>query len=330
MKQNEKILVYAVTGFLVVILMLAVLLGTGDGKRGAGAGGSGGSSSGKDVAALSLEDLLGNSVGGNPVGGNTVGNAAGERKGTGAGHGDADQTAANGDPAAAQAAGDKPLLTNVQLLPPTAASMVTEKLGLSRRDRDYRIVRVQPKDTLSTLVQKWCGKTDGYLEMAQGLNEELGTLHTGQEINLPWIDDEVLLAAINARTGKPVGAADAVPATAGGAGDAHVAALDADAGKDADSDKHAGKKDAGKKDTGAADKKVPEAKPASGTRKITLKAGDTLWKIAEREVGRKAAGKFISQVRELNPGIDPDHLREGLEIRLPPNETHPDAGRPTN
>jgi phage tail protein X len=202
--------------------------------------------------------------------------------------------------------------------------MVTEKLGLSRRDREYRIVRVQPKDTLSTLVQKWCGKTDGYLEMAQGLNEELSTLHVGQEITLPWVDDEVLLAAINARAGK-TDAGDAVPAVGGGIGDAHVAAVDADAGKDAAKD--AGKTKNEKK---TPEVKAPEAKAAAGTRKITLKAGDTLWKVAEREVGRKAAGRFLSQVRELNPGIDPDHLREGVEIRIPASESHPDAGRPTN
>jgi len=314
MKQNEKILVYAVTGFLVVILMLAVLLGTGDGKRGAGGSVAGGNSSastsGKDVAALSLEDLLGSPAGDRAL-----------PKGTGV-HGDTDRPAADGDPVgdAGQAAADKPLLTNVQLLPPTAEAMVTEKLGLRRKVNGFCVVTAQPKDTLGTLVQKWCGKTDDYLEQAHGLNEELTTLHVGQEVTLPWVDAEVLLAAINARVDKTGPAA--VPATVGGAGDAHVA-VDADATKDA-------AKDAGKTEKKAPGAKAPESKAAAGTRKITLKAGDTLWKIAEREVGRKAAGRFLSQVRELNPGIDPDHLREGVEIRIPASESHPEAGRPTN
>src|SRR5262249_60699753 len=125
------------------------------------------------------------------------------------GAGDADKPAENGDPggAAAEAAGDKPLLTNVQLLPPTAEAMVTEKLGLRRKVNGFCVVTAQPKDTLSTLVQKWCGKTDDYLEQAHGLNEELSTLHVGQEVTLPWVDAEVLIAAINARTAAP-----AVPA----------------------------------------------------------------------------------------------------------------------
>lgn len=269
MKQNEKILVFAVTGFLVVILLVAIVFGK-DGSRqplpdeGAFASGSG---------APGLEELL-NRISGKPQ---PVGGAEPLDPGAGV------------DPAVVQ---DRPLVVNV-LPPPTPASLVTERLGLNQIRDGYRYVRVRSNDTLSGLVQRWCGSIDGYLALARALNEELTVLKVGEEICLPLVDDEVLLAAHEARRGStgPVDATlDRASSAAPAPGNAALA---------------------------SGTPSVPVEATASGSRSYQLKAGESLWKIGEREVGLRNVPRFLQQVRELNPGLDVDRLREGQTILLP-------------
>jgi len=270
MKQNEKFLVYAVTGFLVVILMVAVVFGSENRRPPPGE-----PTVAPQAVAPSLEELLNQHVAKDPDGqpaDRQVGLDA--KPGAVEGNGDA-------------VVGDKPLVANVQLLPPTAASMVTEKLGLSRAERGYRVVKAQKGDTLSSLALRWCGGGD-HLEQVHGLNEELTTLRIGQDVVLPWVDDEVLLAAIEERGAKAPPALEL---------DTKTAAVDA----------------------ATAPRRAAAAVPATSSgRKYVIKAGDSFWRIAEREVGRKGAPKFIEQLRALNPGLDADRLRQGAEIVLPP------------
>lgn len=317
MKQNEKLLVYAVTGFLVVILMLAVVLGSGrDGIRQS-------DSKGDTAKALSIDELLDRKLV-NPVSANEPAKPAGEV-------------------APAPVATDAPLSAGpVVLQPPTTASLVTEKLGLNRKENGFRVVRIQAKDTFGTIVQKWCGKTDGYLEMAQGLNEDLDTtrMRVGTEVTLPWVEDEVILAAYEARNPKPVMPA-AVPSGVPSAGPAAVSNAGMGASGDAaiaatklapipsvlpTSGATTGLPTLPKpvvtppapSATGAV---VPVAVPtaqAGGERKYTIKAGDSYWKIAEREVGKKNAKQFVDQIEALNPQVESDRLREGMKITLPP------------
>lgn len=308
MKQNEKLLVYAVTGFLVVILMLAVVLGSGrDGIRHS-------DSKGDTAKALSIDELLDRKLV-NPVANTEAAKPAGET-------------------APAPAPTDAPLSAGpVVLQPPTTASLVTEKLGLNRKENGFRVVRVQAKDTFGTIVQKWCGKTDGYLEMAQGLNEDLDTtrMRVGTEVTLPWVEDEVILAAYEARNPKPVmpaGVPASVPAGVGASGDAAIAATklapttpsvlpSSGATTGLPTLPRPVVTPPAPVATGAV---VPVAVPtaqAGGARKYTIKPGDSYWKIAEREVGKKNAKQFVDQIEALNPDVESDRLREGMKITLP-------------
>lgn len=275
MKQNEKILVYAVTGFLVVILMVAVVFGK-ETPRGVehAAGGTDG--------ALSLEDVLDQRA----AEAGTLADGEGAADGAG-GAGDG-----TGGEDAAGTAG-RALAANVQLGPPTVESLVTRHLGLSRRDRDYRIVRAQRGDSLSSLVQKWCGSTEGWLEAASALNEELTILRVGEDVVLPWVDDAVVLRAFEARaTGPATGPVRGMPAEV--AFDSLAAAVPpAPAGR-------------------------PEAPAAPApSRRYEVAPGDSLWKIAERAVSRSKVPGYLEKVRALNPGLDADRLRVGQTLLLP-------------
>lgn len=275
MKQNEKILVYAVTGFLAVILGVAILFSK-DSTR-----------SLPDVRtdvgeAPSLEALLDRKAAEQPKAEPVVEQPKAE-------------------------AASQPLVANVQLAPPTAAAIVTEKLGLSRMENGYRIVRANRGDTLGDLVRKWCGSLD-QLPDAQGLNETLQTLRVGQDVVLPWVDDEVILAAYDKRTAAsaPTPELAIVPSTTPSA--SGVAAAEASASKGA-----------------AATDGVPAPAPvtnggtpaATGARTYKIVAKDSLWKIAEREVGKGKAYAYVEKILDANPNLDAERLREGQTITLP-------------
>lgn len=68
------------------------------------------------------------------------------------------------------------------------------------------------------------------------------------------------------------------------------------------------------------------APPASGGSHIyTVKAGDKLPDIAQRELGNRGAWR---RILELNPGVDPRHLHVGQHLRLPGGEDT-GSGEPT-
>ena len=54
-------------------------------------------------------------------------------------------------------------------------------------------------------------------------------------------------------------------------------------------------------------------KPKAG-RVYTVKSGDTLARIAERECGN---AKLVGQIKALNPGLDPDKIKVGAKLNLP-------------
>jgi hypothetical protein len=300
MKQNEKLLVYAVTGFLVVILMLAVVLG-GGGRDGARQ-----PESAREmviVAAPSLEEVLNSAK----IGLGKV----------------PDQPVALSLPI------EQPLPAPVVIQPPTSASLVTERLGLSRRENGFRIVRVQTKDTFGGLLQKWCGKPDAFMESAQCLNEELDVtrLRAGSEITLPLVEDDVLLAAYEARMPRPlspVGGIAVTPAATPAGTPAVTPAVNAALGG-VPPVKVVPSKQPMQPSAIAANANNRAGVPMDASivrsgdqRKYTIKSGDSYWKIAEREVGKKGAAKFIEQIHKLNPDLDSDNLHEGVQIQLPP------------
>ena len=275
MKQNEKILVYAVTGFLAVILGVAILFGKDSTRRLPDVR--------TDVGeAPSLESLL-------------------DRKA-------AEQPKV--EPVVEQPkteAPSQPLVANVQLAPPTPAAIVTEKLGLSRMENGYRVVRANRGDTLGDLVRKWCGSLD-QLPDAQGLNETLQTLQVGKDVVLPWVDDEVILAAYDKRMAASAPQIALAPVTTPVVSGAGVAEASASKGA-------------------AATEGVPAPAPAAvtnggtpvatGARTYKIVAKDSLWKIAEREVGKGKAYAYVEKILDANPNLDAERLREGQSITLP-------------
>jgi nucleoid-associated protein YgaU len=285
MKQNEKILVYAVTGFLAVILGVAILFGKDSTRRLPDVR--------TDVAETpSLEALLDR--------------RAAENKAVDASASGGTQTE---QPKVENPA--QPLVANVQLAPPTPAALVTEKLGLSRQENGYRIVRAARGDTLGALVRKWCGSLD-LLADAQGLNETMQTLQVGQTVVLPWVEDDVILAAYDRRTAaaapQPTPAFAPAPSPT-----STVVPADASATKTGAVTQPEGS---------AAVAGVPAATPApgatqTGARTYKITAKDSLWKIAEREVGKAKAYAYVEKILDANPNLDAERLRLGQTNTLP-------------
>ena len=308
MKQNEKILVYAVTGFLVVILLIAIVFGK-DGPRVEEPQG------GSSPLVRSLEDVLKDRAGdraeevvasgdsnSNPISDGELGDGLDEGGAPLAGSATlADASAEDTDSSTSPVA----LVAMAPPLPPTAASVVTEKLGLSRREHDYRIVRARSGDSLGVLVQTWCGSNEPYFDEARSLNEELTVLQVGQEVVLPWVDDEVILAAYERRrNAAPTVGVDATAANAVWPTPAASPAASPASSAPASS-------------APASSAPISSAPVAAPGRKYKVQPGDSLWKIAERLVGRRSVPSYLEKVRNLNPGLDVDRLKVGQVLLLP-------------
>ena len=211
MKQNERILVYAVTGFLAIILAVAVLFGRENPRPqpapggGPGVAGQSAANPAGAGAPASLGDIVSRKAapgaGATPVAGGENGAVPVEPAGAGA---VPSVPGASGLPA--PAGPEQALVASKPLI---AADLVLQALGSSRRDRAVRFVPARAGDSLETLVRRWCGATQPYLEEAKSLNEELTVVRVGQEIAVPWIEDEVVFAAFEARQPKKL-VADAV------------------------------------------------------------------------------------------------------------------------
>lgn len=287
MKRNETILVYSVTGLLVVILGVAIAFGDGGVQA---------STSGDLKTLAELQDAApadggGARVGAMPTDGTAPASAANE----GVGGGTVPPVLPVVDPGAEAA-------LNVGASPPPVTDAATRALvllGESSRDRAYRVVSVRHGDTFSQIVQRWCGSLD-QMDVAASLNEEfdLGRLEPGTRLYLPWVDDEVLLTALERRKTGAVPAGTATP----------------------------GRALTGQGSTGQASTAPPSTGQGStrtaslgGGEEYKVKSGDMLWNIAVARVGASKANKFIEAVRDLNPDLraDPNRLVAGKTILLP-------------
>lgn len=282
MKQNERWLVYAVSGFLGLILVVAVLFrpksGTGDTATTPGlAQILNQEVAAKDAAAPKADDVKKTAV----------------------------EASLAGVPAPVEIA-PQPLSATAPK-PMLAADVVSQQLGLSRRDRSVRFVRVKPNDTLDGLVRRWCGARDPYLAETKSLNEDLVVLRAGKEIAVPWVDDEVLVAAIEAS--KPKTLTAETPAVAPNA----PTPVAQPAVQPTAAPSFAQPAVAPTTSTAGSGGAAPAL--ASGT-SYTIKAGESLWRIAERTYGRKNAEKMIAAIKQANPGMT-DNVREGQKIVLP-------------
>ncbi|MEZ5963841.1 MAG: LysM peptidoglycan-binding domain-containing protein [Planctomycetota bacterium] len=288
MKRNETILVYSVTGLLVVILAVAILFGN---ERGAEARAQPGGQSLDDLTGIGIAGVASASDSdGEPVDAGEQPDAATANAGPQPGPAATAPTGAEAAPvraelqpvadaSAAQAPErlDVPLAMGTPKQEPATpvddpAMRALVLLGDSKREGDYRLVTVRHNDTFSELVQRWCGDLV-QLEVAESLNEEvnLARLEPGSRVCLPWVDDAVLIAAHEARKTKQEEAM-------------RVVAEARNKGQD-----------------------------------YVVKPGDSLWSIAVRHVGAKGASKFIDQAKALNADLmaNPDRLPVGKTIILP-------------
>lgn len=344
MKQNERLLVYAVTGFLAVILVIAVWFGN-DAKAG--------------TTGLNAEN---------------AGTNKESVRGLGAILDQTDPAAAKKDanqplvPEALVGTGEQPL--NATNKPIPAAELVAQMLGPSRRDYSVRYVMPRPGDSLETLVQRWCGSRD-FLDKAKRINEDLTMVRVGTEVALPWVDDEALYDIHVARQAARVtpvapevfanrlpldqdpanvGVAPAVAgagSAAAGTAPTAVPASDSAASGRGFSDGtrisdllriNSTPRPAVPQpvtDQPAADQPVANqpaanqpmvvqpgtgtAAPASlaGATRYEVKSGDSWWRIADRTYGRKNADKMVSELKRANPGSG-DVLKVGQVLILPP------------
>ena len=287
MKQNERFLVYAVTGFLALILAVAVLFGrepvSGDGVLG-NTGASNGDTQKPGSKLSGLQDILGKGQDGKE-----------DAMPTSAG---ANQPKSTGAPTPEQVLPGHPLNTGGGLL--LAPDIVAQQLGSSRRDRMVRFVRAKSGDSLDMLVRRWCGARDPYLAEAKCLNEDLVTLRVGQEVAVPWVEDEVLLAAIEAQKPKVLPETRTTVANP----------VDASA---APSNTRPGFAEPGAQVDHAVNAHATSASTGS---EYLVKQGDSLWRIAERTYGRKNADRMIGEIKKANPGLD-NRLVPGQKIAMP-------------
>ena len=192
MKRNESVLVYGVTGLLLVILVVAVVFGNegrdapiSDLDSGAVAKAGADLMEGADPAGPSAAD---------PSGVPSIAELMGQVDG------EFDPIEGEGE----VQVGEVPLSLTVK-------RSLSPILGENRVDttsgQPFRVVTVRYGDTFSGLLMRWC-VTDREDE-ALALNEELDfdRLRPGLEVYLPFVDDETVLEAYDRRQSEMVAAA---------------------------------------------------------------------------------------------------------------------------
>jgi LysM domain len=206
MKRNETVLVYAVTGLLLVILLVAVVFGEQNPAK----------AQGFEKMRPQVASLPGVTPADSPADGSAENPAKKPAETT------ADDKAKTGDDAEKGAPTTGPPNAEAKVEAPetetkatqngddrgvglsanviTPAKQIEGVLGVSTRSGEFRVVKARRGDTLARLVARWCLDA-AHLATVEVLNESLvdAALTSGQEVVVPWIDAEALLAAETSR-----------------------------------------------------------------------------------------------------------------------------------
>jgi len=199
MKRNETVLVYAVTGLLLGILLVAVVFGHQPVAPADPSGEKSAQTPGVILDLMGAEEGVGAADGSTEPGGpgETAVADGGELPGAGEAISDQKSAGATEDGAAEPVALSQPVVV------PDPAVVLEQRLeesfGTSRRDGDYRVVKGWQNATLAKVVERWTGNQEA-LEEARILNEALPEqIVKGDEILVKWVDAEALLAAKQVR-----------------------------------------------------------------------------------------------------------------------------------
>ena len=200
MKRNETVLVYAVTGLLLVILLVAVIFGEQNPAR----------AETEKKTRPAVASLPGVAPAEAPA--RTPG-AAKPSEEPGANLAEKPSEKPSEKPTEETGEGEKPADEGTEGAdaksgePVVLKSTVTEELagvlGTSSRMGEYRVVKARRGDTLALVVARWCADAT-QLSTVEVLNESLveADLESGQEVVVPWVDAETLLLAAKARAKK--------------------------------------------------------------------------------------------------------------------------------
>ena len=310
MKRNESILVYGVTGLLVVILLVAVVFGNESSNNATPSGVVGKGGQGKAANQTREETDVGKMIDHNGV------DIEGKLVRRDPAAGSQPPTGVESKPSAGQPAPSAPVDAALNAGGNSAEAKVPVALEAafllrSTREGEYRKVTVQDGESLSTLMERF-GIGQARREEVLRLNEMMPTLdrvRSGQQVILPWVDDAVLIAGEKQRRERETALAAekraakdgprtnvplAKPVPQPGPGAPRVGEWAGENGK-------------------APAAKVPVA--GGPTKDHKVKRGDSLWKIASECGGNVTHA--IEQIRALNPTVDMDPLREGVVLKVP-------------
>jgi hypothetical protein len=293
MKQNERLLVYVVTGFLALILVIAVIFGNDPAQA----------ARKQKAASKGLREILSPKVVEDPA----VLRQQGQLDLVEGNQGSVQEDATNGS-VASEPVREAPLIAK----PLVAADVVARELGQSRRDRGVRFVRAKSGDSLPVLVVRWCGDLAG-IEEARTLNEDsnLSALRIGQEVGLPWVDDEVLIERIESRKPRTLSVKPGVvPAT--GALPANRVVSD-EIGLPRPSSVSTAPRIPGAARPGFSEPVKPSP---MGVDTYRVKDGESLWGIAAKRYGAKKASDMVVTIKELNQ-LQGDRIGKGQSLKLP-------------
>lgn len=295
MKQNERLLVYAVTGFLALILVIAVLFGNDPVAA----------SEKQENTSKGLSELL------QP---NKSDAEIAKAKA---------EVDARVKALAAQLSGGSSSQQPLNAKPQRASDVVARAQGPSRRERFVRWVPVKSGDAFEKLVRRWCGDTQGYLEEALSLNEDTTTLKVGSEVMVPWVDDEVLAVIIEASApltlaSNPSGSNRTLMRPSSGAIEAGMPRPSVT--RPGFAMPGAGSPTAGSPTAGSPSAGTPRASGTStgSAAPVTykVKKGDSIWSVATKRYGKARAYKMVKAIQSLNPNLGVN-LKIGQEFKVP-------------